>query len=425
MIVKIDSEKCLIFLICYLFGGEVIQKAFQTCLRDMIAIPYHLDTLLIYALLGLCLLASLREIRKDYLIIELFAGVTLCLLVFISWAQSSGYDEMFFSIGRKLVVGLIGFFLFRSISDYKRVMIWMERMAYLITISLFLYLMMTGGINALDTEYSMYYGYLVFPAVIISIKEVFRTKKISQVMNAIFGLILTFAMGVRGPLLCEVVFIFIVLFFHTGSKIRRIVELVAVAIASTIIFKYFYTILGFLFNIFTNYGLSTRSILKLEQGAFFYSSGRESIRKVAFNIFNEHTLSGVGLGRDRILISSNLGKTPDVALGCYPHNLFLEIIMQFGIVCGSVLLIALVLLIVSPIIVRKLNEAELSVYIICFAVGFLPLMFSNSYLTAPTFFYMLGVNVAILTDKKIDKKTFIQKNSTVRNRVIQNTKFIK
>ena len=80
--------------------------------------------------------------------------------------------------------------------------------------------------------------------------------------------------------------------------------------------------------------------------------------------------------RDCVILASAQGA--EAIAGNYPHNIFLEILLQFGIVVGTVILVGLACLIWKSF--SKGTELERSYLCIMLMLGVMPLLVSGTYL---------------------------------------------
>ena len=109
------------------------------------------------------------------------------------------------------------------------------------------------------------------------------------------------------------------------------------------------------------------------------------------DLLKQHPLLGVGVGYDRILLAERMGAVDALseAAGWYPHNIFLEMLLHYGLFIGG-LLILLLLRIVYVTAIKGSGDASDLICVFA-AIGFFPLLFSGSYLTSPEFFGFLGL----------------------------------
>ena len=104
------------------------------------------------------------------------------------------------------------------------------------------------------------------------------------------------------------------------------------------------------------------------------SSGRDVLYTLAINKIIENPL-GYGLFGDNIL------------LGYYVHNLFLELLLNFGIIFGGLI----VIFIIYGFIKSVINTKTVRIANIIVVYSIMQLQFSNSYLYLGAFWFALGI----------------------------------
>ena len=140
--------------------------------------------------------------------------------------------------------------------------------------------------------------------------------------------------------------------------------------------------------------LSTNSIMQDKNREFLIENFIRSIKESPF---------GYGVMGDRYLSKSIYGIKP-----MYPHNIFLEIMVNFGYVIGGLLCIVLVFTIVKWLMSKEQKKKK---YIIVFvAASFVKLLVSGSYWNDQMFFMMLGFLFALRTEKnvRIHRKSYME-----------------
>ena len=92
------------------------------------------------------------------------------------------------------------------------------------------------------------------------------------------------------------------------------------------------------------------------------------------------------MSNERPILARWMGVSLDSEfLGWYPHNIFLELWVQFGVVLGTLLILLLLGVILRAFIVPV--EFDRRALILVFVgLGLMPLLFSASYLSWPPFF---------------------------------------
>ena len=118
--------------------------------------------------------------------------------------------------------------------------------------------------------------------------------------------------------------------------------------------------------------INSRNIKYLLNGIFLNDSGRTQI---ATNLIDNITVFGKGIFGDRVLLN-----------GAYPHNIILEMLYQYGIIFGSILVIGLLIIGIRG---YSLASGNLKLFLkLLFITGVLKLFISGSYLSFEPQFYM-------------------------------------
>lgn len=209
----------------------------------------------------------------------------------------------------------------------------------------------------------------------------------------LIGSFLLFLMGTRGPIVIWLCFILTYyLLVHRFNKYNFLKK-----IGFIFLFLIFYIfsveICLLLSSVAFQLGFSTKifdSILGGNMVNLEQSSGRDSIYSDMLTaIFSDFSGFGYGFGGDR-LFSASKG---------YAHNFELEILVQFGLVGGSV--IFLFLLILFFLTYRKVKETvNVEFWLVIFFWGFMSLQFSKSWLMHPGFFFLIGYCISVLRTAK-------------------------
>ena len=125
-------------------------------------------------------------------------------------------------------------------------------------------------------------------------------------------------------------------------------------------------------------GINSRTLTQLLNQTFFDDSGRSTIQEtVIANI----GLLPKGLYYDRI-----------VANGSYTHNLFLEILLEYGYLLGGAIIAWLCFRMIKSVFSIKGDTAASVFMYSLVGSGFFKLMFSSSYLlNEPGFWLLIGL----------------------------------
>jgi hypothetical protein len=228
--------------------------------------------------------------------------------------------------------------------------------------------------------YSMSLSYYMLLPTIIFLDELMNKFSLKSLFLFIISFFVILALGSRGAILCIIVFIALKL-VRFNFKLSYSKVLYYVITLGTIIFTFIYLdrILNFIYNLFSNIGIGSRTIF-LFLSEDVHLSGRDNIYKQLMGAIFDNPILGLGFAADRRILG-----------GEYAHNFFLEVITQFGVLFGGIILFILILLILKSLLTR--NTEKYSMVIIWLSLGFVHLMVSSSYLIDIKFWILLGIIV--------------------------------
>jgi len=118
-----------------------------------------------------------------------------------------------------------------------------------------------------------------------------------------------------------------------------------------------------------------------------YLSGRDRIYKYIFKEILNAPFLGLGLAADRRILTEN----------AYTHNIFIEILLNFGLFIGGFINILLLYLTVKSIFIKDVKKY--SMIIIWMSIGFVHFLVSSSYLIDFRFWIFLGLCLKCLSKK--------------------------
>lgn len=240
-------------------------------------------------------------------------------------------------------------------------------------IGLIIGVLVMGGIINIG-EYSMTYSYyMVFP-VTYYINIFINEKKSKYLYMSLIGCTLILAIGSRGALVCIGAYILIESRkYFEEINFKNIIIFLFIAILLIYITFKFDDILIFIQANLEKFGIDSRSIRILLEGGI-HTSGRDDLYNTIIKRVLKNPLIGIGLCGDRVYI------------GNYVHNIFIEIIANFGIIIGGIVSLMLIVIIIKSIFNNK--SKTLSFWM---AISIIPLLMSNSYIIDIKFWIFLGV----------------------------------
>lgn len=323
---------------------------------------YKNDIIFVFAIvLGFFIQWLLYQDRTDYLdryAVDFLLGVVPLYFVGVSLGVSEERDEIITQMYALSIITIIASIIYRYFLG-----------------------------TPMDEITSLYQGsmdqaYKLLPhCCLVAFYAIKRTNIVNVALTVIGGIYLLM-LGTRGAALLYLILIALLFIIGNRSKwfIARIVAVfggITVFISSS---WYDVAILWF-YQKAQQFGLSIRIFDKLISGEITQSSGRDLIRDRLFDAIKENPILGHGLCSDRVIA------------GSYAHNVAIELWVEFGVVIGSILLIACIIILLKGYMGADSEKAKGLVLILSFSC-FLKLFLSGSYLDERLLFFLLGFCVA-------------------------------
>ena len=193
-----------------------------------------------------------------------------------------------------------------------------------------------GTLQRLD--YGLGYGYRVVICVVMFLGLYIYDKKIIDLISFVITLLLTIVCGSRGPLICiasAVVILYISKWREKKAQLFRFCSiLILLILGLTVMVVGLPVLSNGLMVMLRRTNLSGRAIQMLLSGTITEDSGRSDIYNIAFDMIRNGGPLGYGFYGDRYVI----GRTWHYG---YPHNIFLEWLIEFGPILGGLLSVAL------------------------------------------------------------------------------------
>lgn len=261
----------------------------------------------------------------------------------------------------------------------------MFKISSILVIYAYIFLLFTFlGLNKETTYTSGLSYYLLFP-LIVEFDSYSRGKKIINFINTFSVLFLLLLLGARGPLLCFFVYIILkIIKIPKNAKFKELVLRFILIVTIVILIMKLKDILSFIYYIgFEYFNIKSRTIYLLIND-ITHLSGRDSIYITVFKETLNNPIIGLGLVGDRALMRD---------FGLYSHNIFLELISNFGIFIGIALSSLIIYLIISVLFLS--DEDDYSLSVVWISIGFVTYLFSGSIITGINFWIMLAVILKI------------------------------
>lgn len=383
-------ERYLAILVCFLIGFSPVKLGILNML------PYKMDVIILNSIYIIMWIIVIKKILSRVQIDSLF----LVLFFVIAWSlallSNTDYLNFYLDIGYRLFfISIPSYILVRCIKDYTQLKKFLIIVSVLITISMFIS-MFIFNVNE-DVRYSQTTGYILLPAAVISANTLFKKFSLMYLANIMIALFLIIASGARGPLICFGMFIATKIVLESIIGIKRMITVLLIGTSLSIAISIYWSNIIFEINrIIIEYGFSDRIILSIIDNKIFFDPARNLLRDFSLTIILNNPFWGTGIASERLLLSRMMGESSAEAIGWYPHNFFLEILLQFGIILGIAILLFFVYLLITAFLKNKDKDMK-DILIIFLAAGFYPLLLSGSYLQSPLFFAFIGFCINALT----------------------------
>lgn len=384
-----DEQYCFAILLISSLIFSPIKYAFSSLLSLALDIPYHLDSVFLWILfIVLYVIPAIPKIQWTRSMIIIPSIIMISLIIFVL-QYPEHIKEGILAVYKILFRAYPYYIISCQIKDFKLVKKYLKKAGYIITMSCLLVIGVKLYLGTMD-RYDMTLAYMIFPATIINFWFLMEKFTWFTALSFIVSLVEVIFMGTRGPLLCFGIFYVYMIFYASMHSTKNKIMLVLI------------TVLGMTMLILTIFGssvfqqvaektgLSLRVFTALTNGEFFKSGGRVQAYLNSLRLVMRTPLLGTGILTDRYLLAElSAGVSGQNFMGTYSHLLFIEIIVQFGIVIGTIMCAWLLNKIIKILL---LNQGDFKdVAVLFMFISILPLMLSGSYIQEPTFYVFLGI----------------------------------
>ncbi|MDD3138451.1 MAG: O-antigen ligase family protein [Lachnospiraceae bacterium] len=226
--------------------------------------------------------------------------------------------------------------------------------------------------------------------------------KLSNSKKFLIGFIVLSALilfaGSRGALLWLIVFYVIYnLLLNRGITKKGLITVSALIMLIIVSILFESQIIGLLASVFPN----SRTIEMISISNIADDSSRTNIWKFFAGEIAKEPLRIHGLFSDRLAINQNFMNSNRLGYWItenrsysYAHNIFLELLYDFGVFIGGIICIKIILLIgrIAKFSRDTDNKAEAGFYLIMLTSGFFMLLISDSFLLNVYFWFFIGLS---------------------------------
>lgn len=392
------SQSRIVDLFCFAIFLE-IHTFFANAIGRIILGASSLDTAFVYCILFFLFCRALPDLFKKTDGRHLVMATAVLLFITLSYLLNGKLNvPEYKSVIRTAYTSVIaGFFLGSAVTDFevleKKLVKITPVIALEMIISFLIYHFIFNtewGTGAMGLSYK-----LLIPAV-LTLYCLFKEFNIWHFALLAALLVIMLLQGSRGPLVS--VFSFAVLYQiinFSGSRKRVLINITALLIPSILFITNIDKMLNWIMSLSSKYGFYSKFLRVMNDGNFFEANGRDIIASEAKEIILKNPL-GNGFFAERPII------------GTYCHNIFLEFLVDFGIVIGTILIVAYVFGIIRKL--RSKSFAEKNVINIMFCAFLIKLFFSGSFWIETSFF--IFVSFLVRPNCQVQKQEDLKNNET-------------
>lgn len=413
--VHIDYDKAITWFICLYFSSGLVRLAVRRFLTvARLQSQYVLfANLIIYMplILILILMISKRKIDKSLWSFFLVLCATIFLFAFTLFLHPN-YDRFFFwdtygiweDVFRPDSGAIFGFLVVTASRNSKRLI---ENLKYA-SLLLLLYsgyqfikavsdgywTVLNAAGESIEQSYNLGFGYTVIFCATIFFGFFIREKRKIYLILGCISTVLALTGGSRGCIVCLLVFGILYLFKEFSVvPIHKKIMITAAAVLLGILFNAFY------YDILSGLsGIDARTIQMFLSGDITSDNGRDAIYSLAAEAIKNMPFLGYGAFGDRQFI------TPYYYWG-YCHNIFLEMIIDFGWLLGLIVFLIIGVKCIQVLITARDEQA----FVICILLSANAKLFlSDTFWGYPQFWMLIAYLFFVF---KEERKKYTEDNN--------------
>lgn len=397
------DDKKVLYIVALVWGVELLYYFKAVVLR--LPLINEFADIFVPIVVIISILCMMSSIVKKFKATDFFfylGCLTLYIITYLTFPINERWLDMFMPI---VFFQVLPYFFLGLLLDPQKQLRVIEyvSMAYIVLSLIYLYL--TFSTRDVDGE-EMGAAYALLPHLLIVFNSCLRNFKWYSLLIFLLGLLRLLGTGNRGSLVCIAFFAIVYFLFCSENKHKWVVVLLLGAVTflgwsrQDFIFDFFSNILG-------EFGFSTRVFDLAMASELADANGRDTIATFFTGKIREGGFLGYGIFGDRSLLNDPEG---------YPHNLVLEILIDFGVPLGALILIVVAILFFAAFKSCKSTVSK-SLFFVLFTVGFVTFFFSDSYLENPMFFLLVGYCVRLVRDSRIFENNLFKLTTSNENSI--------
>lgn len=364
-------------LISYILCFDIISLGINSFVNKFVLVGTIWDSLILYVFLLFLILRTIVvsrfKIGKKSFIVFIVILILLCYGLVIN------IDNIIYIKTDDYINIICGLFLFVLISRKIDYNVLYKKMSKIYWVGIFF-----GVLHLLCARYGVWMsdmtaGYSLLPSVLFAID--YSNKRKKTIIWVALGIITLSLYGSRGPIFLSFLFWGINIIINSISIRKKIIIVLMFITIIIIYYSNIYTI--WLLNLDQFLKDNNMIIASLQKILYYkdFSNGRYLIFKKTLSAINSHPFIGNGIFFDRSFTT-------------YPHNIILEILLDYGYLVGGIIIFLIFIMIVLKIIIVKKymkNKKELFFILMFSFISIGKLFLSSSYIVDPYFYFALGM----------------------------------
>lgn len=224
-------------------------------------------------------------------------------------------------------------------------------------------------------NYNMSFSYgCLLPMIVL-----FSHRRFFPVVISLLMFIWVLAIGSRGAVIAFIIYVVIDAFINK-RKGRWLLFFIGLI---------FFSVVPLINGYFDSIGIHSRTLDLFLSGGIDYDSGRDYLYEKSLREIKLHPFTGIGLWGDRVLLD-----------GYYCHNFFIEVLLDFGLFVGLILLLWFLYFMVKAFVTTKDDKDKRDSLLILVASGLIPSFVSGSYLTSSSMGLLFGYVFFLANQRK-------------------------
>lgn len=381
-------------LFCYMLVFSILVETMNGLIRTVVTNTYKIDTAFFYAVYFILIFTSLKYVIRRIST----KHVAFLIVFFVVWVFAllvSKSTDVNCDVGVTIITKCVPAYLVAiSVVDYTDLQ---KKLYYsaCVIIGMATIQLILGFTYQMTNQHSQSAGYQLLPAAVIFLHTFTRGGKVRDLILSLVAAGLMLASGARGPIIGYIISAFVIVIFEKELKRSSKVILFCCTVAIIIAINGSTSSIISISDFLKNSGYSTRVIDLLTSKSLIVDRERNMLFTASMKLIEEHFVLGTGVINDRFELSKlvYIGSASGV-IGTYPHNIIIEVLIQFGCFVGTALIGWFIY--VTKKALREINQRR-SLVVLLLAMALPSLLYSGSYIQEPLFYMLLGV---LMTQKR-------------------------